>query len=219
MSRLPIALAALVFVSACSPRPEADAAPRPTPQTKSPAPTPPGPAPRLRDPPPHPAWVIIGAVTGPTMNQLSIEEEVAAVEDMLGPDRGILLYAGGPASRGVLVSGRAEGASTDALLLLVGDLVGGATLRESHYRPLSVNPHEPASATRIRSALARALDAPGDRLTVWLAGHGEQAAEPWSGPPNARAAPSPPSGACRRAAATRTPTPRVRAMAFISASP
>jgi len=134
-------------------------------------------APRQRDPPAHPAWVIIGAVTGPTMNQVSIEEEVAAVEALLGPDRGILLYAGGPATRGVLVSGRPDEAPpTDPLLVAVSDLVGFTNLVDSHYRPLVVTPHDPATPDLIRTHLAHAFGSPGDTLTVWLAGHGDQAA-------------------------------------------
>lgn len=181
MNRLVVA--ALVVIAGCSQRSLTEHTATAAPETQAPAATstePSAPAPRPRDPPLYPAWVVIGAVTGPTMNQLSIEEEVAAVEDLLGADRGLLLYAGGPGSRGVLVSGRAADAPpVDPLFLLVGDLLGGANLRDSHYRPLSVNPHAPATEPKIRAALAGALDAPGDRLTIWLAGHGEQVEEPW----------------------------------------
>lgn len=148
---------------------------------------------RLREAPIHPAWVIIGAVSGPSMNQLSIEEELAAVEELLGADRGILLYAGGPRSRGVLAKnsppsaphpsapspGPAARAPRAALLERLAPLLGATTLADSHFRPLSVSPHEAATRARILEALTRALRASGDRLVVWLAGHGHEVAEPW----------------------------------------
>ncbi len=180
-----------VTLVACSPTTAADAAGPAEPDSPSsataadnvPAPhTPPDatPPPRLRSPPAHPAWVIIGAVTGPTMNQVSIEEEVAAVEELLGPDRGILLYAGGPATRGVLVSGRPTDApQTDPLLIAVSDLVGLANLVDSHYRPLSVSPHDAATPDIIRANLSIAVGSLGDTLTVWLAGHGDQTINAW----------------------------------------
>ena len=125
------------------------------------------------------AWVAIGATASPLATQLSIEEELLGVERIFGRDDGLMLFAGGPNTRGVLVAGGED----DALLHELGELMGAATY-PSHFRPLAVEPHAAATAREIRSTLRAALAGGGDGktkgapLVVWLAGHGDEVAFP-----------------------------------------
>jgi hypothetical protein len=120
-------------------------------------------------------WVGIGATTGPSMNQLSIEDELLAVEQRFGGNHGLLYFAGGPGSRGVQVAGRS--ADGDTLLLTLGELFGAATDRRTHYRSLRLEPHGPATRDAIHDGLAHALSPSSRPLLVWLAGHGGEVEE------------------------------------------
>lgn len=117
-------------------------------------------------------WIGIGATAGPSATQISIEDELLEVERRFGADRGVLYFAGGAGTRGVQASGRST--DGDTLLITVGDLFGAVTDRRTHYRPLRLEPHGPATRASISGGLAHAL-APGEApLVIWLAGHGAE---------------------------------------------
>lgn len=117
-------------------------------------------------------WVGIGATAGPSATQISIEDELLAIERRFGGDDGLLYFAGGPGTRGVQASDRST--DGDTLLITLGDLFGAVTDRRTHYRPLRIEPHGPATRVAISDGLAHAL-APSERpLVIWLAGHGAE---------------------------------------------
>lgn len=120
------------------------------------------------------AWVGIGATAGPSLTQLSIEDELLEVERKFGPGRGLLYFAGGPGTRGIQTSGRDGAYKNDELLQNLGDLFGAVTDRRTHYRALRLNPHGPATDEAIKAGLAHALGESNRPLLLWLAGHGAE---------------------------------------------
>lgn len=173
-----IALACLACAPAPTPTPAPtpDSAPAPTPTPDS-APAPSSgwtPAP-MRPPPERPArirWIAFGGVDGPWANELSIEDELGAVERRLGPG-GVLLYAGGPGTHGVQVADPTDqGPRGDALVNALGDLLDARAARDAHYRPLRLAPHAAGTREALLETLTEALAQPGGRLQLWIAGHG-----------------------------------------------
>lgn len=138
--------------------------------TATPEPPPPEPRPL----PASVSFIALGATSSPSMTQLSIEEELAAVEALLGPDQGLLVFAGGVGTRGIQVADRDP---PDRLLELLGTLAQASTDHSTRLTPLTLRPHFAATRAGVTAAwgLAAAGDGP---LTLWLAGHGEQVERP-----------------------------------------
>ncbi len=114
-------------------------------------------------------WLAYGGADGPSSNQLSIEDELLRVSSLLGPDRGVLLYAGGPGTRGVQVLDPPRNATLREQLGMLLDPRPG---RDAHFAPLRLAPHFPGTRQTLLDSLEDALQSDGPRLTIWLSGHG-----------------------------------------------
>jgi len=115
-------------------------------------------------------WLAFGGVDGPWANQISIEDELLAVGERLGPTGGVTLYAGGAGTNGVQVADPSPRGT--ALVRELGEILDPRAGRDAHYQPLRVAPHAAGTRADLTAMLAAALAEQGPRLFIWLAGHG-----------------------------------------------
>ncbi len=116
-------------------------------------------------------WILAGGGPSPELNQIQIEQDLALAREVLSPvGPGLVLFAGGPASRAVQVLDPEP--IDDPLRTELGALLSPRGGRDTVYRDATLSADGPASAEAILAALEGALpdgDAP---LLVYLAGHG-----------------------------------------------
>lgn len=201
-ARLPTICCALLVLSlarmACGPRERKPPATRPdpasadasTPGTSRAIPaSPPLPVvPRRLELPSPMAWLAAGGGPLPGANELSIEADLALARRVLGPKRGVVLFAGGPGSHGVQV--RDAQRRGDPLVNRLADLFAPRRGRDASYRPVRPGLAD-ASATlpRLLDTLEDALDRDaGEPFLLYLAAHGspgkvarENAVQLWGG--------------------------------------
>ena len=122
--------------------------------------------------PAHTDVLIAGGGPSPEYNQISLEQDIAAIVALSPKDRTAVFFAGGPETRAVQVlDTEPRGSDVDALLGNFFDPRGG---REAHYEPTSLRVHGAATRTEILGALQHALlDNTSSPLFVFLSGHGQ----------------------------------------------
>jgi hypothetical protein len=158
---LGVALAcALVAYLARSPRP-APIAPRAIVVAVS--------ATEARELPRHVHAIVAGGGPSPELDQVSLEDDVALAQRVLG-DGTIALFAGGPGTHAV--QERALAVDGDALVLALGDLFAPRGGRDAHYRTTRLALHGGATADEIFAALELALHDGAGPLLFYFSGHG-----------------------------------------------
>lgn len=136
----------------------------------------PAPAKDPQPPPmPHPArWLAFGGGAEPSSNQLSMENDLALAVEALGP-RGILLFAGGPATNAIYV--RDEAAAHNDLHAEIADLFAPRAGRDARYRRTILAAHGPATRDQTVATLRRELAAGSEPLLVYVDCHGDGGGE------------------------------------------
>ena len=122
-------------------------------------------------------WIAVGGGGVPESNQVSIEQDMALANSVLGPG-GQLLFAAGPGSHSVQVL--FENKRGKPLVNELGAFFSPRAGRDSIYRPTTLPAGGPATVANTRKALVEALSDPADKrpLLFFFAGHGEQGDEP-----------------------------------------
>lgn len=118
-------------------------------------------------------WIAVGGGADPVSTQVSLEQDLALAQRVLGPD-GVVLFAGGAHAQGVQVL-RKEPLG-DPLLLDLGALLDPRDGRESRYRLPKLATAAPATRAGALAALTAALGAGTDPLLLYVASHGEPGA-------------------------------------------
>ncbi|MFT7622741.1 MAG: hypothetical protein ACI9WU_001916 [Myxococcota bacterium] len=123
-------------------------------------------------------WIALGGGSLPELNQVSIEQDLALARDVLGADRGHVLFAGGPDSRSVQVLDPAP--RGDALMMELAGIFSPRSGRDAHYRKTTLTPAGPATVESALQAIQDELARPDAKggLLLYLAGHGEQGEAP-----------------------------------------
>ncbi len=120
-------------------------------------------------------WIAAGGGPDPSSTQVSLEQDIELARDVLGSG-GVVLFAGGPHAFGVQVlDDKRRG---DPLLADLGDLFDPRDGRDAHYRLPALPMDGPATAARVRDALADALANGSDPLLFYFAGHGDKGDTP-----------------------------------------
>ncbi|MCA9706099.1 MAG: hypothetical protein KDK70_09650, partial [Myxococcales bacterium] len=127
------------------------------------------------DPATTPRWIAAAAGALPELNQVSLEQDMALVAEVLGPG-GRLLFGAGPGSPTVQVL--APPTERDPVIALLGDLFAPRGSRDVRYRETRLSHAEPASADRVLAAVDHALAGGPEPLLLYLGGHGELGDEP-----------------------------------------
>jgi hypothetical protein len=124
--------------------------------------------------PSHVRWLAFGGGVEPGSNQVSIEQDLAAVGKLLGKG-GITLFAGGAGRSPVQVLNVGDGyARKGGLHRRLGDLFWPQDGRSASYRPTMLSPQSDARAETVMGALVDALEEDGDEpLYVFVSAHGE----------------------------------------------
>ena len=121
-------------------------------------------------------WLAAGGGGTPEFNQVSIEQDLGLVPEVLGSEGGLLLFAGGRGTGGVQEAAEVEG---DALALQLADLFAPRGGRAARYRATTLAVAAAATVDNVRAALAAATaTAEVTPLVVYLAGHGAPGATP-----------------------------------------
>ncbi|MFT7582851.1 MAG: hypothetical protein ACI9MR_004535 [Myxococcota bacterium] len=120
-------------------------------------------------------WLAAGGGALPQDNQLSIEADLALVRDTLGPDNGILLYAGGEGTRAVQVADSSR--RGDPLRALLGDLFDPRAGRNASYRRTTLSPAGAATLRSLTERLKSTMSTGETPLTLYLTGHGEPSSQ------------------------------------------
>src|SRR5690606_5927916 len=122
-------------------------------------------------PPGRPAgagrWIIAGGGPFPDSNQVSIEDDLAALAALAPQPR--VLFAGGPQTQAVQVT---DPSLTRSLRQELGALFAPRAGRDATWRPTPLPAEGPATLADITRVIAEELAAGGD-LFIYLAGHGE----------------------------------------------
>lgn len=120
--------------------------------------------------PAHIRTIIAGGGPTPDLDQVSLEEDVALAQRVLGPDDTVVLFAGGPGTRAV--QERDPDPQGDPVVFGLGNLFSPRGGRDAHYRATRLALHGGATLDEIFAALDLALpdgDAP---LLFYFSGHG-----------------------------------------------
>lgn len=116
------------------------------------------------------SWLAAGGGPAPEHNPVSVEDDLALVAETLGPERGVLLFAGGPGTRSVQVLDPER--RGDALEARLADFFDGRGGRDAHYRATRLPLQGAASSDAVLGAVERAFTAGSGPLLLFLAGHG-----------------------------------------------
>lgn len=116
-------------------------------------------------------FIAAGGGPSPDENQVSVEDDLALLDDVLGKDHGLVLFAGGAGTRAVqILDSERRG---DGLLQDLSDFFDARDGRDSHYRPTRLAVHAPATRRAILAALDGELaGAASTPLLLFLGGHG-----------------------------------------------
>lgn len=120
-------------------------------------------------------WIALGGGSQPELNQLSLEDDLLRVQDVLG-EGGVVLFAGGPGTRAVQVQDDAE--RGDPLRRALGDLLAWRGGRDARYQPSRLAPHGAATLDALSDALSFALAGGDEPLLLWIAAHGDRGEVP-----------------------------------------
>jgi hypothetical protein len=120
------------------------------------------------------SFVAIGAGAEPASTQVSIEQDLALARDTFG-DHGVVLFAGGAGAAAVHEDAPAD----DSLRARLGAFFDARPGRDATYRVTALADSFPATRANVLESIRAAARQPiGDPLLVYVAGHGEQGAEP-----------------------------------------
>ncbi|MCC6748912.1 MAG: hypothetical protein IT371_14735 [Deltaproteobacteria bacterium] len=165
-------LAAGTLAPGCSARPArqkasaATGAPRDATEGAAPAPLPVLPPEQVR-------WIVIGGGSSPEYNQISIEQDVALAQEVLGAG-GQAFVAGGPGHRAVQVLGRTGLRAGDPLARVLGELFNPRGGRESRYQRSRLGLVGASTYAEVQAAVDRAAQAGRAPLLLLLNGHGDR---------------------------------------------
>lgn len=122
-------------------------------------------------------WLVAGGGATPDSNEVSIEDDVALAEQILGRHgSGTTLFAAGGATQAVRVG---EAAADDSLRARLGSLFTPRPSRGARYRPTRLQGARPAHPDAYMQALTEAISKPATRpLVAYFAGHGDVAENP-----------------------------------------
>lgn len=125
-------------------------------------------------PPKHVRWIAFGGGIEPASNQVSIEQDLALVGELLG-EGGITLFAGGVGASPVQVLDTSDKLGlAGGLHRRLGDLFWPQDGRSAQYRPTRLQAHGDARAETVMGSVIDALEAPTeDPLFVFVAAHGD----------------------------------------------
>lgn len=121
--------------------------------------------------PEHFDRLIVGGGTAPDSNPVSLEDDVRLASEVLGDERSVRLFAGGPGTLAVQVQD-AE-LRGDELLAEIGDFLAPRAGRDAHYRATNLVLHGASTWTQTAGLLELALGRSGPPLLVYVAGHGD----------------------------------------------
>ena len=120
-------------------------------------------------------WIGAGGGAMPSMNQVSLEEDLRLLSRIM-PQQGRVLYGGGGDHQGVMVArrtGRMRG-----LLQILGEIFSPQAGRNAFYRQTLLQVHSAFTRTNITQALSEALEAGTLPLLFFVAAHGEKGPRP-----------------------------------------
>jgi hypothetical protein len=115
-------------------------------------------------------WLAVGGGAWPEATQVQIEQDIGLATDVLG-DGGVVLFGAGAGAPVVQV--QRPGVERDRVGIALSDLFAPRGGRDATYRAPKIHVDAEATATRVLSALERALAGGDDPLLVYVAGHGE----------------------------------------------
>jgi hypothetical protein len=121
------------------------------------------------------SWIAAASGESPEFNQVSIEQDLGLVADVLAPP-GYVLFAAGAGQPTVQVL--AEEPRGDPMVDTLADLFAPRGGRDSSYRAPAITVDAPATAANVAEAIRIAVAEPGPPLLLWLAGHGHQGESP-----------------------------------------
>ncbi len=123
------------------------------------------------------AWVAIGGGSSPANNEISMEDDLLLFRQVFDPQRGTMLYSGGPHTRTVRVLGtRRPDPVRSTLAWLMSD--NGANF--GSFRATRLRGIHAASVSNVLKALTHANQtSTGGPTTVFVATHGDRGASPW----------------------------------------
>lgn len=132
--------------------------------TVAPDPTPASPAPD----PSNTRAIIVGGGSLPSLNQVSLAQDVAlARRTLTGPS--LVLYASGPGS---LAQVETDAPLRDAFAARIAALLDDRSGRDARHVPAPVHIHQSATAENVLRAVSSALARSRDPLLVYVAAHG-----------------------------------------------
>jgi hypothetical protein len=120
-------------------------------------------------------YVAVGGGAEPASSQVSLEQDLALLRELLGDTPGVVLHAGGAgaASTHEIVDGEEAPSS---LLLRLAAILDPRESRRARFRESAIEPDGPSSMIAFEQALRRALDGERDTpLLLYLNGHGDLA--------------------------------------------
>jgi hypothetical protein len=131
-------------------------------------------------------WIGAGGGFDPRSTQVSLEQDLVLARNVLGPDGGLLFFAGGADAFGVQVLN--PKAPAPSLIQRLGDLLDPKEGRDARFRRPRLKPDGPATADNVLAALQEALAHGNAPLLLYVAAHGEMGESPrdnrallWSG--------------------------------------
>lgn len=134
----------------------------------------------------HIRTIIAGGGPTPDLDQVSLEEDVALAQRVLGGDDAVVLFAGGPGTSAV--QERDPDPQGDPVVFALGNLFAPRGGRDAHYRRTHLALHGGATLDEIFAALELALPDTAEPLLFYFTGHGnggerpeDSIAETWGG--------------------------------------
>ncbi len=134
----------------------------------------------------HIRAIIAGGGPTPDLDQVSLEEDVALAQRVLGAEGTVALFAGGPGTHAV--QERDPDPAGDPVVFALGNLFSPRGGRDAHYRPTRLALHGGATLDEICAALELALADGEEPLLFYFTGHGrggeapaDSIAETWGG--------------------------------------
>ena len=121
-------------------------------------------------------YLAVGGGAEPASSQVSLEQDLALLRDILGEAPGVVLHAGGPGAASTHELHDDDEPPGDPLLSRLGELLDPRESRRARFRESAISPNGPSSRVAFEHALARGLDGNATTpLLVYLNGHGDLA--------------------------------------------
>ncbi len=123
-------------------------------------------------------YVAVGGGAEPTSSQVSLEQDLELLRELLADTTGVVLHAGGEgaASTYELREGEDAAPDDDPLFARLGSLLDPRESRRARFRQSAIAPNGPSTIVAFEQALLRALEGDADvPLLLYLNGHGDLA--------------------------------------------